>query len=69
MGALGDFGKKKPELPIAPPLPPPPEVDTAGLARAANKAEQSRRGRNSLIIDPAMPPGGSGNGGIPDLTL
>lgn len=67
---MGDlFGTPKtPDLPVAPPLPPPPEADTSAAARTLNAINARRKGRNDLIIDPALPPTGS-TSGAPDLTL
>lgn len=66
---LGDlFAPSKPDPPVAPPLPPPPEADTSAAARTLKALEAGRRGRNSLLIDPALPPTNTSSG-APDLTL
>lgn len=60
-------GAPKMDVPQAPPLPPPPEADTSAAARTLKALEANRKGRNSLLIDPALPPTPSTGG--PDLTL
>lgn len=58
---------KAPDLPTVPPLPPPPEADTSATARTLAAIERKRRGRDSLLIDPAMP-GNGANANVLDIT-